>query len=79
MTTPLFTGSDWSPELLAKVTGEISRIAEEELNLDCFPMHICTITAEQMPRSTFTRLKSTKMNSLKNMKNNEKRIMPYDP
>lgn len=48
MTTPLFTGSDWSPELLAAVTGEISRICEEELKIDCFPMHICTITAEQM-------------------------------
>ena len=48
MTTPLFVGSDWSRELLARVTEEISRICDEELKLDCFPMHICTITAEQM-------------------------------
>lgn len=48
MTTPLFTGSDWSPKLLAQVTDEISRICDEELHLDCFPMHICMITAEQM-------------------------------
>src|SRR3989344_9588357 len=48
MTTPLFVGSDWSKELLARVTDEISRICDEELRLDCFPMHISTITAEQM-------------------------------
>ena len=48
MMTPLFTGSDWTPELLARVTDEISRICDEELHLDCFPIHICTITAEQM-------------------------------
>lgn len=48
MTAPLFVGSDWSPKLLAQVTDEISRICDEELHLDCFPMHICTITAEQM-------------------------------
>src|SRR3990170_4989517 len=48
MTTPLYTESDWTPKLLAQVTDEIARICDEELKLECFPMHICTITAEQM-------------------------------
>ncbi len=30
------------------MTSEIAVIAEKELELDCFPMQICTITAEQM-------------------------------
>ena len=39
MTTPLFVGSDWSRELLARVTEEISRICDEELKLDCLYNH----------------------------------------
>ena len=48
MTEPLFTGSEWTYEMLDRVIQECSIIAKEELKLDTYKNQIEIITSEQM-------------------------------
>lgn len=47
-TTPLFTGADWTFELLEKVHDAIQDIALNDLGLDIYPNQIEIISSEQM-------------------------------
>lgn len=47
-TTPIFTDSEWTPELIDNITSAIKVIADEELGLSYYPMQIRIITSEQM-------------------------------
>jgi spore cortex formation protein SpoVR/YcgB (stage V sporulation) len=45
---PLFTGSDWTFDLLRRVHDEMGKIAVGEMGLDVYPCQIEVITSEQM-------------------------------
>ena len=45
---PLFTGSDWSFDLIERIHEAVERVARQELLLDTYPNRIEVITAEQM-------------------------------
>lgn len=48
MSQPLYTGSEWSFELLEKVYGECEKIALDELKLRVYPNQLEVISSEQM-------------------------------
>jgi spore cortex formation protein SpoVR/YcgB (stage V sporulation) len=45
---PIFTSSEWTPELMDLAFKEIKRIGEDEFKLDVYPNHIEIINSEQM-------------------------------
>ena len=47
-TTPVFTDAEWTFEKLERITDEIERIAQEELQLDYYPFRLEIISSEQM-------------------------------
>jgi stage V sporulation protein R len=47
-TKPLYTGSDWTPELISAVYEAIEVIAQEELGLETYPNQLEIVSAEQM-------------------------------
>lgn len=48
MTTPIWTGSEWSPELLERAYNEIEKIGVNELGLSIYPNQIEVVSSEQM-------------------------------
>jgi stage V sporulation protein R len=48
MVKPLFTGSEWTFDLLNKTYEEIEKIGVKELGLNLYPNQIEIITSEQM-------------------------------
>ncbi len=46
--TPVFTDAEWTFEKIERITDEIERIAQEELQLDYYPYRLEIISSEQM-------------------------------
>jgi stage V sporulation protein R len=46
--TPVFTGAEWTFAKIERITDEIERIAQEELQLDYYPFRLEIISSEQM-------------------------------
>ena len=46
--TPVFTDAEWTFEKIERITDEIERIAQEELQLDYYPFRLEIISSEQM-------------------------------